>query len=325
QEPTASYLDSLRELHERLNGLIAHFDQVLYRPVGGDASTITWLAVSRGGQDAALCAAPLYAGEVVGAELLRPLRSVVLTGATLRTNEGFDFMQERLGCMGIKVDAIPSPFDYRANVLLYLPSDMPAPDRPGYQQTLEEAILTAAQAAGGRTLVLFTSHAHLRRTADGLRGACEELGLSLLEHGNGGRNRLLQAFRRDERSVLLGAGTFWEGIDLPGELLSCLIIVRLPFAVPTNPLLAARSTVYEDAFNEYVIPDAVIRFRQGFGRLVRRADDRGVVVILDSRIWRRGYGDAFLEALPACTQRHAPVMNLGETVADWLNKERLVF
>lgn len=105
--------------------------------------------------------------------------------------------------------------------------------------------------------------------------------------------------------MLLGTGTFWEGIDLPGEQLTCLFIVRLPFAVPTDPLVAARGAGYDDSFAEYVVPDAVLRFRQGFGRLIRRATDRGVVVILDNRAWRRDYGAAFLEALPTCTQRNS--------------------
>jgi ATP-dependent DNA helicase DinG len=121
--------------------------------------------------------------------------------------------------------------------------------------------------------------------------------------------------------VLLGTGTFWEGIDLPGQMLSCLLIVRLPFAVPTDPLVSARSSFYENPFYEYTIPDAVLRLRQGFGRLIRRADDRGVVVLLDSRAWRKSYGAAFLDALPTCTIRHAPLMNVGETVSQWLADE----
>jgi DNA polymerase-3 subunit epsilon/ATP-dependent DNA helicase DinG len=267
------------------------------------------------------CVAPVHVSDLLEAQLLRRRRTVILTGATLRTDEGFEFIQERLGCWHAIPQAIESPFDYRANVLIYLPSDVPMPDRPGYQSAVERAIVKVTRAAEGRTLVLFTSHAHLRATADAIRMPLDQAGVTVLEHGFSGRGRLLREFRTGRKSVLLGTGTFWEGIDLPGEILSCLIIVRLPFAVPTDPLVAARSRAYENPFREYTIPDAVLRFRQGFGRLIRRVDDRGVVVLLDSRIWQKPYGAAFLDALPACTVRHAPLMNLAETVPQWLGNK----
>ena len=121
-----------------------------------------------------------------------------------------------------------------------------------------------------------------------------------------------------ERAVLLGRRSFWEGVDLPGDELRCLLIVRLPFAVLSDPVVAARSAEFENAFRDYTLPDAILRFRQGFGRLIRRATDRGVVVVLDSRTWRKQYGEAFLEALPTCTRRHAPLANLGEEIRHWL-------
>ncbi|MEZ4637601.1 MAG: helicase C-terminal domain-containing protein [Caldilineaceae bacterium] len=196
---------------------------------------------------------------------------------------------------------------------------MPAPERGGYQSAVERAIVETVRAADGRTLVLFTSHAHLRATADAVRSPLDQAGVTVLEHGSGGRGQLLREFRSGRKAVLLGTGTFWEGIDLPGDMLSCLIIVRLPFAVPTDPLVKARGQAYDNPFHDYTLPDAVLRFRQGFGRLIRRADDRGVVVLLDSRIWQRSYGAAFVDALPPCTQRHAPLMNLRETVRQWLD------
>jgi DNA polymerase-3 subunit epsilon/ATP-dependent DNA helicase DinG len=118
--------------------------------------------------------------------------------------------------------------------------------------------------------------------------------------------------------VLLGTRSFWEGIDLPGDELRCLLIVRLPFAVPSDPLVAARTADLDNAFREYTLPDAILRFRQGFGRLIRRADDRGIVVLLDSRVWRKEYGQAFLESLPHCTVRHAPLANLSDEIERWL-------
>lgn len=322
EDATALHLNELRSNTDYLAELTAAADRVIFRPVGADGETVTWLSIPSGSrgqeQNVELCAAPVHVGDLLEAEIFHRLRTVVLTGATLRTNEGFDFMQDRLGGWSAEVSAIPSPFDYRSNVMLYLPSDMPPPDRGHYQQSVERAIIAGAKAADGHTLVLFTSYAHLRATADAIRAPLDRLGIGLLEHGSGSRRRLLKEFRSGGRFVLLGTGTFWEGIDLPGEQLTCLFIVRLPFAVPTDPLVAARGAGYDDSFYDYVVPDAVLRFRQGFGRLIRRATDRGVVVMLDNRAWKREYGAAFLEALPTCTQRNAPLMNLEETVSQWL-------
>jgi len=321
-DATSVHLNELRSNTDYLAELTGAADRVIFRPVGAGGETVTWLSVPSGNrgqeQNVELCAAPVHVGDLLEKEIFHRLRTVVLTGATLRTNEGFDFMQDRLGAWSAEVSAIASPFDFRSNVLLYLPSDMPPPDRGNYQQSVERSIVAGAKAADGHTLVLFTSYAHLRATADAIRGPLDQMGIGLLEHGSGSRRRLLKEFRSGGRFVLLGTGTFWEGIDLPGAQLTCLYIVRLPFAVPTDPLVTARGSSYDDSFHDYVVPDAVLRFRQGFGRLIRRATDRGVVVILDNRAWRRDYGAAFLEALPTCTQRNAPLMNLEETVSQWL-------
>jgi DNA polymerase-3 subunit epsilon/ATP-dependent DNA helicase DinG len=321
RDPQAGYLVDLQGLQERLSELVRQMDAIIYEPVSTRRDTITWLETNPGTNDLSLCSAPLHVNELLAEELFKPRRTVVLTGATLRTGDGFRFMRDRLGAWNTTVTTIESPFDYKANALLYLPSDMPTPDRPGYQQAVEQAIVEAARGAQGRTLALFTSYGQLRVTAEAIRAPLRELGITLLQQGNGGRHRLLQEFRTTAKAVLLGTGTFWEGIDLPGDVLSCLLIVRLPFAVPNDPLYAARSTLYDDAFNDYAVPDAVLRFRQGFGRLIRRATDRGVIVILDSRVWHKSYGEAFLDALPSCATRHGPLVNLGETVQQWLANE----
>ena len=213
---------------------------------------------------------------------------------------------------------VDSPFDYKRSALLYLPSDVPLPNHPHYQQMVEQAIVEAGTAAEGHTLVLFTSYQQLRATADAIRVPLERQGVSLFQHGQSSRFRLLREYRQAQQAVLLGTRSFWEGIDLPGDELTCLLIARLPFAVPNDPLVAARSAEFEDPFEEYTVPDAVLRFRQGFGRLIRRATDRGVVVLLDSRAWRKDYGSAFLDSLPECTVRRAPLQNLGREVRSWL-------
>ncbi len=252
---------------------------------------------------------------------MRTRRAVILTGATLRTGDGFGYIRERLGLWDVTCITIPSPFDYRNNVLLCLPRDMPLPNQPAYQQSVEQAIVQAATATGGRTLALFTSYAHLRTTANAIRGQLDSQNIVVLEHGNSSRRRLLREFRETPRSVLLGTRSFWEGVDLPGDELQCLLIVKLPFSVPTDPLVSARSQEFDDPFNEYTLPDTILRFRQGFGRLVRRASDRGAVILLDSRIWKKGYGQGFLDALPDCTVIRPPLMNLSGEIQSWLKSE----
>ncbi|MBX2998975.1 MAG: 3'-5' exoribonuclease [Caldilineaceae bacterium] len=320
-DPHGSVLNHLQWGQSRLAEMDSQLETLISGSSGQRRETISWLELNTKTNDLTFCVAPVHVSDLLEKQLLRPRRTAILTGATLRTDEGFDFIQERLGCWNASTRAIESPFDYQSQVLLYLPSDVPMIDRSGYQSAIERAIIEAARGAEGRTLVLFTSHAHLRATADAVRAPLDQTGVAVLEHGFSSRGRLLRDFRTGRRSVLLGTGTFWEGIDMPGEMLSCLVIVRLPFAVPTDPLVAARSRAYDNPFLEYTVPDAVLRFRQGFGRLIRRADDRGVVVLLDSRIWQRDYGSAFLDALPACTIRHAPLMNLSETIAQWLNNK----
>jgi DNA polymerase-3 subunit epsilon/ATP-dependent DNA helicase DinG len=213
---------------------------------------------------------------------------------------------------------VDSPFNYTSTTLLMMPHDLPLPDHAYYQQAVERAIIDATLATGGRTLVLFTSYAQLRTTADAIRSELDRSGITVLEHGASSRNRLLREYRRLEKAVLFGTRSFWEGVDLPGDELRCLVIVRLPFAVPSDPIVAARSRDLENSFSDYMLPDAILRFRQGFGRLIRRATDRGVVILLDSRLWRKEYGSAFLESLPTCTISKAPLANLSEEIPAWL-------
>ena len=173
------------------------------------------------------------------------------------------------------------------------------------------------QATGGRTLVLFTSHAALRAAHEFLRPRLPHL--TVLGQGiDGGRQQLLERFREGEGTVLLGTSSFWEGIDVVGEALSCLVIVKLPFSVPSDPVFAARSEQFGDPFGEYALPQAVLRLKQGFGRLIRSGSDRGVVAVLDSRLWTKRYGPVFLRSLPPATQRRCSWHDLGGLIQGWL-------
>jgi ATP-dependent DNA helicase DinG len=169
-------------------------------------------------------------------------------------------------------------------------------------------------------LVLFTSYAQLKRTSQNITGPLVEDDILVYEQGEGASaNTLLETFRESEKAVLLGTRAFWEGVDIPGEALSVLVIVKLPFDVPSDPIIAARSETFEDPFNEYQLPEAILRFRQGFGRLIRTLSDRGVVVVLDKRILSKRYGRSFLESLPQCTVHIGSVRDLPGLATRWLN------
>jgi ATP-dependent DNA helicase DinG len=321
-EATATLFAELRELHANCAELALQLDDILLAPGGVRRARVAWMEGADNSASVTLAVAPLTVNEVLEHDLLQRQRCAIFTGATLRTGSSFRYIRERLGLWDVKMASVDSPFDYKRSTMLYLPSDVPPPNHPHYQQMVEQAIVEAATAANGRTLVLFTSYQQLRATADAIRTPLERQGVSLFQHGQSSRFRLLREYRQAEQAVLLGTRSFWEGIDLPGEELTCLLIARLPFAVPNDPLVAARSAEFDDPFHEYTVPDAVLRFRQGFGRLIRRAADRGVVVLLDSRAWRKDYGSIFLDSLPECTVRRAPLQNLGREVRSWLGRTK---
>jgi DNA polymerase-3 subunit epsilon/ATP-dependent DNA helicase DinG len=319
---TATLFGELRDLHANSADLAHQLDDILLAPGGSRRTRVAWMEGADNSAAVTLAIAPLTVNEVLERDLLLRRRCAIFTGATLRTGSSFRYIRDRLGLWDVKIASVDSPFDYKRSTLLYLPSDIPLPNHPHYQQMVEQAIVETATASEGRTLVLFTSFQQLRATADAIRTPLERQGVALFQHGQSSRTRLLREYRAAEHAVLLGTRSFWEGIDLPGEELTCLLIARLPFAVPSDPLVAARSAEFDDPFQEYTVPDAVLRFRQGFGRLIRRAADRGVVVLLDSRAWRKDYGSAFLESLPECTVRRAPLQNLSREVRSWLGRPK---
>jgi len=304
-------LARLRELREQINGCVSE----------PDSSTIYWATISSSEDRVSLHAAPLHVGKLVQKHLLQVKESVILTSATLATDGRFDFIRERLSADDVGDLAVGSPFDYKSSTLVYLPTDIPEPSQPYYQKSVEEALSTLCRATEGRTLVLFTSYSQLRATSLAISRALAEAGIAVYEQGAGvSRVQLLENFRTVPRSVLLGTRSFWEGIDVVGPALSVLVIVRLPFAVPDDPIFAARSETFDNPFAEYAVPEAILRFRQGFGRLIRTKTDRGVVVILDKRILTKQYGPMFLNSLPEATQVRGTLVRLPETAKKWLAK-----
>ncbi len=286
-----------------------------------DENTIYWL---NGGQNLAylsLHTAPLHIGPMVSQYLWQNRHAVVLTSATLQSNGSFDYLQNRLGAETVATHDLGSPFNYAESTLIFVPDDMPEPnERHQYQQALERGIVELAAALEGRILVLFTSYTQLRQTAQAITPRLALGDIAVYDQSDGSsRQALLDGFKSASKAVLLGTRSFWEGVDIPGEALSALIITRLPFAVPTEPIFAARSETYKDSFNEYALPDAILRFRQGFGRLIRTRTDRGIIAIFDKRIISKAYGKSFLEALPDCTVQYDKIKNLPTIAQQWLN------
>jgi DNA polymerase-3 subunit epsilon/ATP-dependent DNA helicase DinG len=287
--------------------------------VGGDEQLVTWVTHDRQRDVLTLSAAPLSVAERLQADLFGQKATSVLTSATLSVAGGFGYVQERIGLPEPDELHLDSPFDYEQQALLYIPSDIPEPNQNGYQRALEDGIVEIAAASGGRMLVLFTASNALRQTYRAIQEPLEDQGIAVLGQGlDGSRRSLLERFKEYPRTVLLGTTSFWEGVDVVGDALSVLVIAKLPFSVPTDPVFAARSEGLADSFNEYAVPQAILRFKQGFGRLIRSKEDRGVVVALDKRLMTKKYGQLFLNSLPPALVRSGPLKRAPTLVGRFL-------
>lgn len=303
-------------LLSQLEAITQQMASVLIEPGSND---VTWVQARAKTDEIYLCAVPLRVGHLIEQHLLWPKESVVLTSATLRTGGDFQFVKERLGAVDADEVTVGSPFDYEAQVLLYLPTDIPEPNEPGFQRQLNQGLVELAIATEGRMLVLFTSYSQLKATNNAINHSLGQHDITVYAQGQGtSRSQLLDGFRSTPRAVLLGTRSFWEGVDVPGEALSCLVLTKLPFAVPSDPVFAARSTEMDEPFYQYAVPDAVLRFRQGFGRLIRARTDRGVVVVMDRRLQSKAYGQLFIASLPPCTTVRGPLADLPGYAARWI-------
>ncbi len=307
---------------EHIRGLREHLNAIIVEPNSG---SIYWFRIGAADNRITLNSAPLHVGSLLEESLYPELETLVLTSATLSTAKEFDYIRDRLGLYDADELRVDSPFDYPQSTLLYLPMDIPEPGQPNYQNAVAKTILDLCLATQGRALLLFTSHRQLRSTYYAIARRLEEENIVIYGQGlDGSRRQLLQRFKTTPHSVLLGTRSFWEGIDVVGPALSCLVIVRLPFSVPSDPVFAARSRTFEDPFGQYAVPEAVLRFRQGFGRLIRSRSDRGVVVVLDRRVLSKSYGQTFLDSLPNCTVHRGLVNGLPEKAVRWIEGSAMI-
>jgi ATP-dependent DNA helicase DinG len=293
--PGTDLEDASEALETRAEQITETMQQVLDRE---DPAFVYSMEV-RGRSNVVLTAAPIDVSGILRESLFSGLHGCALTSATLAVDGGFGFFRERLGLEGSESLVAESPFDHASQAMLYLPRRMPEPRDPGFLQRALEEIRTLLEITGGRAFLLFTSYAMLERVRTALE---DEDRWNLFVQGEGSRAALVESFRGTPEAVLLGTTSFWHGVDVPGEALSAVVVDKLPFDVPSDPLIAARIDRIRreggNPFQEYQTPMAVLELKQGLGRLLRSRSDRGLLAVLDPRITTRRYGQVFLRSLP---------------------------
>ena len=291
-EEAFSFARRAQELHGQLGLVLEH----------EDPNTVFWIERRRAGrekQHVSLQATPIDVGPVLREALWSKLDTAILTSATLAVGGAFDYIRSRLGVDHARDVVLPSHFDYQNQALFYVPPDLPDPRTPQFASQAAERIRKLLEITRGRAFVLFTSYAQMRDIYQRLLG---EIEFPMLLQGDAPKSALIEEFRATPHCVLFATSSFWQGVDVQGEQLSCVIIDRLPFAVPSDPVVAARVKAIDsnggNAFFDYQVPAAVITLKQGFGRLIRSLHDRGLVALLDNRILKKQYGRIFVDSLP---------------------------
>ncbi len=294
---------------ERLDAAANTIDFVLIK---SDDENVRWIEVKegyRGIKIVRLCSSPLEIATILNEAVYKKFKNIIMTSATLTVAGKFEYLKNRLGLNLLDKQqmlqaALPAPFDFKKQVLVAIPADIPDPREKRFVEELPDLILQSIRISQGRAFVLFTSYGLLNLMFNRLKTDIESMGFNVYKQGQENRHRLLERFKKDITSVLFATESFWEGVDVQGESLESVIITKLPFKVPSEPIIEARIEAIErmggNAFMEYTVPQAAIKFRQGFGRLIRRKSDRGSVLILDKRVIQKQYGRTFLNSLPEC-------------------------
>jgi ATP-dependent DNA helicase DinG len=283
----------------RTNSLQRHPSTSPSASLGASARRAGSGTENTGRQNVFLQATPIDVGPILRECLWSKLECAVLTSATLAVGGGFEYIRQRLGLEHARESVLPSHFDYENQALFYVPPDLPDARTPQFAALAAGRIRKLLEITRGRAFVLFTSYAQMNDVYQRLLG---ELEFPMLRQGDAPKSALLEEFRLTPKAVLFATSSFWQGVDVQGEQLSCVIIDRLPFAVPSDPVVAARVKAIDadggNAFFQYQVPAAVITLKQGFGRLIRSLHDRGLLVLLDNRILKKQYGRVFIESLP---------------------------
>jgi len=312
----------LAQASERLKDFISG-------PKEGD-ERVFWIQqeMRRDAHEVQLISAQDDISDLLGKNFFGNMATSILCSATLASNKSFSYPKGRLGIGSDRscVENIyPSPFAYKKQALLGVPLDMPFPDSPDFQAASHKAIKELTKASQGNAFVLFTSYEALKSAWNVLHEPLKELGFFPIKQGDNHRHALLERFKGQNRSILFGTDSFWEGIDIVGDALRCVIITKLPFHVPSDPLSQVRceriTAKGKSAFFEYSLPKAVMKFKQAFGRLIRHKEDRGCCITLDSRIIKKNYGKIFLQSLPECLEVFEPLETLKEKMVDFYRKK----
>jgi ATP-dependent DNA helicase DinG len=280
-------------------------DDVAAVAEGARGNRVTW--ASPRGKGVAIGSSPVEVGEILRERLFQHGGAIVLTSATLAAGGSFEFVRSRLGIAGeVEERVLAAPFDYARQAALYLPPDLPDPRDAGYLERAAAEVRALVRLTGGGALVLCTSIRVMKALYQALRASLDR---PVYLQGEAPNAALLDRFRADGNAVLFATASFWQGVDVPGDALRLVIIDKLPFDVPTDPLIQARCARLEEAgiapFMKYLVPAAALALKQGFGRLIRTKHDRGIVAVLDARITRRGYGRVFLASLPQARRCHS--------------------
>lgn len=327
-EENKALLEEISSLHDELLEIRQSIKNVFLSPLD---NYVRWIEIDmRSVQNSTtVYANPVNVAQYLQEYFFKVKKSIIVTSATLTVKNSFQYIMNELG-----VDAdnchqktIPSPFCYGNQVQLIIPEDLPEINyvsQEEYVAAISEHIISIAEATKGRMLILFTSHEMLKNTYDLIRDSGLLNDFAIMAQGitSGSRTRLTRNFQRFEKAILFGTSSFWEGVDIPGEDLSCLIIVRLPFSPPDEPLTEAKCNMIKqqggNPFSEYSLPEAVLRFKQGFGRLIRTQTDKGIIIVFDRRIVTTKYGKAFLQSIPQVPVKKQEIAEIVDLIRTWL-------